>query len=39
MKTNEPFTLGNLSGIMIGGAAVALGLVFLVWIVLGIFVL
>lgn len=39
MKTNEPLSLGKLWNIMGIGAAVALGLVAVVWGVLHVFVI
>lgn len=39
MKSNDPVTLKDVSYMLAGGGAIALGLVFAVWGVLGIFVI
>lgn len=39
MKTNEPVSLKDVSYMMVGGGAIALALVLVVWGILGIFVI
>lgn len=39
MKINEPVSLKEVSYVMVGGGAIALALVLVVWGILGIFVI